>query len=98
VKKELGGKHKMSNSNEHYIFLEVVDRQGTSQKTGQDYHILKITFADPETLENHTVDLSKDCDYRGFAKGEKVQFKEAWKKQYNRDSVKEITSIMPYTK
>jgi hypothetical protein len=80
-----------------YVFLEGEPFSGTSSKTGKPFDISKITFADPNTFENHKLDFKKGLNLSFLTKGEKVfietDFVAGWNGQDSRSLVVNVIPV-----
>jgi hypothetical protein len=82
-----------------YVFLDGEPLIGTSHKTGVavDYEMYKITFADPDTFENHKLDYKKTMDLSVIKKGTRVyidtEFVAGWGKNDSRSLVVNVIPV-----
>jgi hypothetical protein len=79
-----------------YVFLEGEPKSGTSSKTGKPYELNKITFADPDTFENHKLDFKKDLNLSFLSKGERVYIESDFVPGWNgQDSRSLVVNVIP---
>lgn len=59
-----------------FVFLEGKPFSGTSKKTGNEFTIRNLKFADTNTFENHILEFDEKLDHvlTEFSKGDKFTF------------------------
>lgn len=72
----------MFESKKKYVFLRADVIQKEKNGIMNEYRF--ITFADPETFENHQLSFSKNLDLSHFRKGQKIQVNGELDKVYGR--------------
>jgi hypothetical protein len=79
-----------------YVFLEGEPKSGISAKTGKNYELNKITFADPDTFENHKLDFKKGLNLSFLSKGERVHIESDYVPGWNgQDSRSLVVNVIP---
>jgi hypothetical protein len=79
-----------------YVFLEGEPKSGISKKTNLAYEMNKITFADPDTFENHKLDFKKELNLSFLTKGERVYIESDFVPGWNgQDSRSLVVNVIP---
>jgi hypothetical protein len=79
-----------------FVYIEAMNLNGISEKTGKPYELRKLRFADPLTYENHQLDFAEGLTFGHIQKGERFTYEWDLRTGYgNQDSRPIVTAVNP---